>query len=85
MMAQSLAERYRAAREAFEAGVKLRCTPREAQARKRWEETHRRLEARKRHMDRATAPVSIATACEVGAEGDGPAMPWWQQEAGGMA
>ncbi|WP_225205355.1 hypothetical protein [Novosphingobium huizhouense] len=84
-MAQSLAERFRAAREAFEAGMKLGCTPREAQARLRWEETHRRLEARKAQMDRVSRPIPITTACEVGAEGESDNLPWWKQEQGGMA
>ena len=84
-MAQSLADRFRAAREAFEAGVTMGCTPREAMARRRWEETHRRLEARKAQMETARAPVSIATACEVGAESETENLPWWKKEAGGMA
>lgn len=55
-MAQSLAERFRAARVAFEAAQRMGCTPREAAARMRWNETDRRLRARKAMMD-STRPV----------------------------
>lgn len=55
-MAQSLAERFRAARVAFEAAQRMGCTPREAAARMRWNETDRRLRARMAMMD-STRPV----------------------------
>lgn len=55
-MAQSLAERFRAARLAFEAGMQMGCAPREAAARMRWNETDRRLRARMAMMDN-TRPV----------------------------
>lgn len=50
-MAQSLAERFRKAREAFEAGLEMGCSPRDAMARKRWQESDRRLKARMAQMD----------------------------------
>lgn len=56
-MAQSLAERFRAARVAFEAAQRMGCTPREAAARMRWQETDRRLRARKAMMDTSQRPA----------------------------
>lgn len=50
-MAQSLADRFRAARLAFEAGMQMGCTPRQAAAQLRWNEADRRLRARKAMMD----------------------------------
>jgi hypothetical protein len=50
-MAQSLAERFRAARLAFEAGVAMGCSPRDAAARLRWQDSDRRLRARQAMMD----------------------------------
>ena len=55
-MAQSLAERFRKAREAFEAGLEMGCSPRDAMARKRWQQADRRLRARKAQMDRSDRP-----------------------------
>lgn len=57
-MAQSLAERFRAARLAFEAGMQMGCTPRQAAARLRWNETDRRLRARKAMMDSSQPAVT---------------------------
>lgn len=56
MMAQSLAERFRAARLAFEAGMQMGCTPRQAAAQMRWNEANRRLQARKAMMDSGHRP-----------------------------
>lgn len=58
MMAQSLAERFRAARVAFEAAQRMGCTPREAAARMRWNETDRRLRARMAMMDSSRPAVT---------------------------
>lgn len=57
-MAQSLAERFRAARVAFEAAQRMGCTPREAAARMRWNETDRRLRARMAMMDSSQPAVT---------------------------
>lgn len=74
-MAQSLAERFRKARFAFEAGQKMGCSPRDAAARLRWEETDRRLRARKAQMDSSRLqPVSQ--------DAEKP-TPWFKR--GGMA
>lgn len=56
-MAQSLAERYRAARLAFEAGMQMGCTPRAAAAKLRWQESDRRLRARMAMMDSSRQPT----------------------------
>lgn len=56
-MAQSLAERFRAARLTFEAGMQMGCSPRDAAARMRWQETDRRLRARKAMMDSSRRPA----------------------------
>lgn len=56
-MAQSLAERFRKARLAFEAGLAMGCSPRDAAARLRWQESDRRLRARKAQMDRSDGPA----------------------------
>lgn len=73
-MAQSLAERFRAARLAFEAGMQMGCSPREAAARLRWQETDRRLRARKAMMDSSRRPA-------VTREVEAPEEPtlWWQR------
>ncbi len=57
VMPQSLAERYRNARLAFEARMKMGLTPRDAAARLRWQETDRRLRARKAMMDSSQRPA----------------------------
>lgn len=57
-MAQSLAERFRAARLAFEAGMQMGCTPRQAAARLRWNETDRRLRARMAQLDSSQPAVT---------------------------
>lgn len=57
-MAQSLAERFRAARLAFEAGMQMGCTPRQAAAKLRWNETDRRLRARMAQMDSSQPAVT---------------------------
>jgi len=74
MMAQSLAERFRAARKAFEAAQRMGCTPREAAARMRWNETDRRLRARIAAMDSSARPA-------VTREVEEPQQPtlWYQQ------
>lgn len=62
-MAENLAERFRRAREAFEAGVRMRCTPRDAAVRLRWEEADRKLAAKAHRADRGasiSAPVEPA-------------------------
>ena len=59
-MAQSLAERFRAARLAFEAGMQMGCTPRAAAAQLRWQESDRRLRARKAMMDTSARPCRDA-------------------------
>lgn len=73
-MAQSLAERFRAARLAFEAGMQMGCTPRAAAARLRWNEADRRLRARKAMMDSSAQPA-------VRREVEAPEEPtlWWQR------
>lgn len=73
-MAQSLAERFRAARLAFEAGMAMGCSPREAAARLRWQEADRRLRARKAMMDSSSRPA-------VTREVEEPQEPtlWWQR------
>lgn len=73
-MAQSLAERFRAARLAFEAGMQMGCTPRAAAAQLRWQESDRRLRARKAMMDSSTRP---AVTREV-EQPEEPAL-WWQR------
>lgn len=70
-MAQSLAERFRKARLAFEAGVQMGCTPRDAAAKLRWQEADRRLQA-KRHAAECGA---VATAAIEPERQD----PWWKQ------
>jgi hypothetical protein len=72
-MAQSLAERFRAARLAFEAGMQMGCSPRDAAARMRWNETDRRLRARKAMMDSSRPAVTR--------EVEEPQQPtlWYQQ------
>jgi hypothetical protein len=72
-MAQSLAERFRAARLAFEAGMQMGCTPRQAAAKMRWNETDRRLRARKAMMDSSRPAVTR--------EVEEPQQPtlWYQQ------
>jgi hypothetical protein len=57
-MAQSLAERFRAARLAFEAGMQMGCTPRQAAAKLRWNETDRRLRARMAQLDSSQPAVT---------------------------
>lgn len=73
-MAQSLAERFRAARLAFEAGMQMGCSPRDAAARLRWQETDRRLRARKAMMESSSRPA-------VTREIEEPQEPtlWWQR------
>lgn len=73
-MAQSLAERFRAARLAFEAGMQMGCSPRDAAARLRWQESDRRLRARKAMMDSSARP---AVTREV-EQPEEPAL-WWQR------
>ena len=72
MMAKSLAERFRAARLAFEAGMEMGCTPRAAAAKLRWQESDRRLRARMAMMDSSRA---------VTREVEKPEQPtlWYQQ------
>lgn len=70
-MAQSLAERFRKAREAFEAGLEMGCSPRDAMARKRWLESDRRLKARMAQMDSSARPA-------VTREVEQPSL-WYQQ------
>ena len=70
-MAQSLAERFRRARLAFEAGKKMGCTPRDAVDRLRWQEAERRLAARMKSDSRAP---SASTSVEVER-----AQPWYRQ------
>lgn len=74
MMAQSLAERFRAARLAFEAKMQMGCTPSDAAARLRWQESDRRLRARKAMMDSSSRPA-------VTREVEQPQQPtlWYQQ------
>ncbi len=57
VMPQSLAERFRKARLAFEAGMEMGLTPRDAAARRRWQETDRRLRERKAMMDSSQRPA----------------------------
>ena len=78
-MAQSLAQRFRHAREAFELGLQLGCTPAEAiaerdrrAARERWVATERRLQAK------MAAPCR--EALRAGHEADERPVPWWQRE-----
>lgn len=70
-MAQSLAERFRKAREAFEAGLEMGCSPRDAMARKRWLDSDRRLKARMAQMD--SSPREAVTR-----EIEQPTL-WYQQ------
>lgn len=73
-MAQSLADRFRAARLAFEAGMQMGCTPRQAAARLRWEQSDRRLRARKAMMD-SSARTAVTREIE---EPQEPTL-WWQR------
>lgn len=70
-MAQSLAERYRAARLAFEAGMQMGCTPRDAAAKLRWQDADRRLQA-KRHADERGTALTAAIEPE-------RQEPWYRQ------
>lgn len=76
-MAQSLAEKYRRHRQVMELACELGVTPREAEAvmqqraaRARWEEAHRRLQAR---MNAPSTPPAASERAE----------PWYKQ--GSMA
>lgn len=70
----SLAERYRAHREAFELARELGCTPKEAEeqiarrkARQQWQQGHDRLEALR------NAPIHRA-------DPEPPPQPWWLRD-----
>jgi phage terminase small subunit len=72
--APSLAERYRAHREAFELARELGCTPKEAEAelarrraRENWQRSHDRLEALR------NAPIHRA-------DPEPPPQPWWLRD-----
>lgn len=79
--APSLAERYRAHREAFELARELGCTPKEAEAelarradaeqrrkaREEWQRGHDRLEALR------NAPIHRA-------DPEPPPQPWWRRD-----
>lgn len=78
-MTQSLADRFRANREAFELGLQLGCTPAEAraemdrrEARDRWAATERRLQAK-------LAAPSLAVL-RAGHDPEEPPIPYWQRD-----
>lgn len=78
-MAQSLAERFRANREAFELALEIGCTPAEAAkelrrraAIARSAESERRLQAKMRAMP--------STAMRSGHDPEPPRQPWYQRE-----
>lgn len=75
----SLAEYYRHHRRAFTLALELDCTPKEAEAelerreaRERWDETERRLQAK------MAAPARV---CRAGHDQDERASWWWEREA----
>lgn len=70
-MAGSLAERFRRARLAFEAGCAMGCSPRDAADRLRWDAAERRLAARMKSGPRGES-VSVAAAPE-------RSEPWYRQ------
>lgn len=64
--AVTLAERFRTARESFELGLKLGCSPamaretmRQQEAQRRWEETGERQRAAMAHRHRSAAPSLV--------------------------
>ncbi|WP_408586550.1 hypothetical protein [Novosphingobium sp.] len=74
-----LADRFRAAREAFVLGCQLGCTPaqardqmRQRESNARWQETERRLAARA-----AQRPAPSATFTEITATPADLPRPWW--------
>jgi hypothetical protein len=76
----SLAEYYRAHREAFTLALELKCTPREAEI-----ELKRRAarEARERLDAKLNAPLTpgmpeLALGC--GHDAEEPAIPYWQRD-----
>ena len=73
----SLADRFRANREAFELGLKLGCTPREAKEKLRQAELRRRREdwLRREAAERAPRNVRICGTLD-----DGPVDPWWKRD-----
>lgn len=81
MMAKTLAEQFRAARENFELARELGCTPAEAATWRRRREADLRLRAKM-----AVQGGPSATFRAIVAEQDEPPAPaWWQREQGGMA
>lgn len=81
MMAHSLAEHYRAHREAFLLAQEMGCTPKEAAAelknraaRKEWLDGQVRLRAKLATDDR----LSLSALRAGHTDEDAPRAPWWQ-------
>ncbi len=80
MMARSLAEHYRAHRQAFTLALEKGCTPREAEAELARRAAHDRWKnvAAKCRAKRSQSEPSIATDIRAGHEPEETRGPWWQ-------
>ena len=77
-MTQSLAERYRAHREAFVLALELDCTPAEAAEKLRHQATMDRCRDAERRLQAKLHAVP-STALRAGHDPEEPREPWWQQ------